>query len=467
MRWKDMTLSGWGRTSRAAVRACRPERFGEIAPSVAEGMEDPNGILPFGAGRSYGDAALNGGGRVLLTERLDRFLAFDEATGDLVCEPGVTFDRIVRTFLPRGWIAPVSPGTAYATVGGAVANDVHGKNHEHAGSFGEHVRWIDLLMPADPRTPRRISPADEPELFAATVGGIGLTGLTTQICFRLRRVPSSDVIVREERIADIDAFLDAMRGERARNATYSVGWIDCVAGGAALGRGILQTADPAPAQPAGASAWRPARKRRVPIDFPGFALSPTTVRLFNDRYFGRVPADGRTRMLPLPTFLYPLDALLDWNRIYGKRGFYQFQCVVPDAEAARGIRRLIEEISGSRAASFLAVIKMMGREGPGHLSFAMPGCTLALDFPKSDGTRELIGRLNRIALDHGGRVYLAKDALLTPETFAAMYPKLERFRAVLAQVDPDGRFNSDMARRLGIRPGAAASAAVAPPAEAA
>jgi decaprenylphospho-beta-D-ribofuranose 2-oxidase len=449
MRWREQTLSGWGRSHAARVTACRPESIKDVAALLAQ--THARGILPFGAGRSYGDVALNDGGQVMLTERLNRFIAFDEESGALVCEPGVTFDDLRRVFLPRGWWVPVSPGTASATIGGAVANDVHGKNHEHAGSFGDHVEWIDLLT-ASGET-RRISPDDDGELFAATIGGIGLTGVMTQICFRMQRLSSPSVVVQERRMANVDAFLSAFLGGSAGGA-YSVGWIDGLARGAALGRGILQTAEPADGGEAMATEPRPAQ--RIPFDWPAAALNPLTIGLFNAAYFRRVPAEGRRRRMALPRFLYPLDGLREWNRIYGKRGFYQFQCVIPTAEAARGIPRLLEAIAASRSASFLAVIKMLGREGRGHLSFAMPGCTLALDFPASRSSRHLLPGLERVTLDHGGRVYLAKDALLSPAGFARMYPKLDRFRAVLAAVDPQARFCSDMMRRLAIRPPAGA-----------
>lgn len=436
-------MSGWGHSSSASARACRPERLSEVSTLLNE--VGPNGIIPFAAGRSYGDAALNEGGQVLLTERLNRLITFDEHTGELVCEPGVTFDDLIRTFLRRGYLPPVTPGTAYATIGGAVANDVHGKNHERAGSFGDHVSWIDLMTPDNEM--RRVAPRSNLELFEATIGGIGLTGIITQVCFRMQRTPSSQVRVWEQRIPDLDAFLDAFRGPSSE-ATYSVGWIDGLARGASLGRGLLCTAEPAPdAEPVA----RPKRAKSVPFWLPNGVVNPFSVGLFNSAYYKRIPACGRSRILPLPEFLYPLDAVLNWNRIYGSRGFYQFQCVIPTAATEVGIPHLVELVSASRAASFLAVIKMLGHEGRGHLSFAMPGCTLALDFPRTQASRELIDNLGRITLDYGGRVYLAKDATLSAESFARMYPKLDRFRAVLEAIDPAARFNSNMARRLGIR----------------
>lgn len=439
-----MTLAGWGRTAPATLDAARPERVAEARRALAAVGNE--GLIAHGGGRSYGDAALNEGGRALLTRRLDRILAFDPATGDLVAEPGVTFADLMSVFLPRGFLVPVTPGTAFATLGGAVANDVHGKNHDRTGGFGDHVQWLDLLLPSGEVA--RIAPDQQPELFAATIGGIGLTGIVLAIALRLQRVPSPQVTVSERRVADLDGFLDSFARHRA-SATYSVGWIDALARGKRLGRGIVELAEPA--AESAAAPPRPSRTRRVPRDLPGFVLNPASIALFNEAYYRRVPSAGRERLVSYEKFLYPLDALHDWNRIYGRRGFYQFQCVLPDAEAARGLRALLETVSAARGASFLAVLKTLGGEGRGHLSFPLRGYTLALDFPRGPGVDELMLRLERLTLDHGGRIYLAKDACLSAAGFAAMYPKLGAFRAVLREVDPEGRMTSGMARRLAIR----------------
>jgi decaprenylphospho-beta-D-ribofuranose 2-oxidase len=446
MTWKTMTLTGWGRTSRAEVAACRPER----APAAIRtlGTRYEHGILAYGKGRSYGDAPLNGGGNVLLTERLNRMVSFDPADGTLVCEAGVTFDDLLTAFSGRGFLPPTSPGTAFATVGGAVANDIHGKNHDRAGSFGDHVLWLDLILPSGELV--RVSPTERPELFAATIGGIGLTGVILNVCFRLRPVASSSMVVRERRMPDLDAFMAGL-AEARETAGYSVGWIDGMARGGELGRGILETAETADADAAAAVSAAGKKARAVPVDLPGFVLNPLSINLFNQAYYRRVPTEGRTRTLPVRQFFYPLDAIHHWNRIYGKRGFYQFQSVIPDAEAAAGMRKLLQAISDARAGSFLAVLKTLGGEGRGHLSFPMRGYTLALDFPRRDGVEELLARLAALSLDHGGRVYLAKDAVLDAGSFARMYPKLGEFRDVLDSIDPERRMQSDMARRLNIR----------------
>ena len=446
MRWQKRTLTGWGRSSHAAVAACRPERVAEIQRALRD--VGPEGIIAFAGGRSYGDAALNQGGRVLLSGRLDRLLSFDPDSGELAAEPGVTFADLLRTFLPRGFIMPVTPGTGYATLGGAVAMDVHGKNHDWAGSFGDHLLWIDLLLPSGEVV--RASPESRPALFAATIGGLGLTGIIVALAFRLMRTPSSAVSVRQIRTADLDATLALLQQHR-NSATFSVAWVDTLARGRRLGRGIVELAEPATD---GATAASPGRRRRVPFELPGWLLNRLSMAAFNQLYWRHVPADGRTQAMAYERFLYPLDSIADWNRIYGRRGLHQFQAVLPDETGAAGVRALLEAASRSHAASFLSVLKTMGREGRGYLSFARPGTTLALDFPRRRGVDALLATLERVTLDHGGRVYLAKDSVLSPRGFARMYPRADAFRQVLAEVDSHGKMSSDMARRLGLREGA-------------
>ncbi len=442
MRPKATTLAGWGRSNRALLDAWRPERGSELDVAFAA-TGSPAGVIAHGGGRSYGDAALNDGGAVILSRRLDRFVSFDAVTGELVAEPGVTFRDLIETFAPRGFMAPASPGTAFATLGGAVAADVHGKNHDRHGSFGDHVRWLDLLG-ADGQT-RRVSAQENPDLFAATIGGMGLTGFVRRVAVTLLPSACETVRVAERRVRDLDEHLAGLFAAR-ETATFSVGWVDALAKGAALGRGILETAEFAP----GLAVPPPPKRRAVPIDLPGFVLNPLSIRAFNHFYAARVPATGRETTRRLDVFLYPLDAIHDWNRIYGKNGFYQFQCVIPDAAAPRAIRELLETIARAGRASFLAVLKTLGGDGRGMLSFPMRGVTLALDFPRKSGAEDLIAGLNRRAREHGGRVYLAKDALLTRDDFHAMYPRHEEFAALLARIDPSGRFASDQARRLGL-----------------
>jgi decaprenylphospho-beta-D-ribofuranose 2-oxidase len=438
-------LSGWGRVRKSPSVTLLPADMEDAETAFADPKPRAHGLIAHGNGRAYGDCALNGEGAVLLASGLARILAFDAATGVVQVEPGVTFRELIAAFLPRGWMVPVSPGTGFATLGGAVANDVHGKNHEQAGSLVSHVDSLDLLTPDG--AVRRISSDHEPNLFYATSGGLGLTGIITRIALRLKRVPGPAVSVRVARVPDLDAFLDAMQA--GAGATYSVGWIDGTARGRALGRGILETAgpvgDPLPEIRA--------RSLRIPFDFPNAALNPLSIRVFNELYFGRAPRAPATHIKRYEKFLYPLDALHDWNRIYGRRGFHQFQNVVPFSSGPAALRELLELIASSRRASFLAVLKRLGPGiGPaGPLSFPMAGYTLALDFPAGPGIDALYGRLVEITLRHGGRVYLAKDALLEAGAFRDMYPRWREFAALLSDIDPKARLQSDMSRRLRLR----------------
>ena len=442
--WKQMGLRSWGRAQVADALVARPERMRELRGALADGGEaGARTLLPRGAGRSYGDVCLNADGSVILTERLNRILSFDADTGLLVAEPGVTFADLLAVFLPRGFRVPASPGTSFVTIGGAVANDIHGKNQHVAGCFGDCIEWLDLLC-ADGSL-QRLSPTRNPALFDATIGGIGLTGIVTAVCIRLVPVPSPALLVRRRRVGGLDEFLEGF--EQASSVPYSVGWIDVLASGAALGRGILETAEPAPR---GAVAPPPPQARRMPVDLPGWALNGASVRAFNALYWRRAQPDAREVVSNYIQFLYPLDAITDWNRLYGRRGFHQFQCVVPREDGAAAVRRLLRTASAGGGASFLAVLKVMGRGGRGLLSFAQPGYSLALDFAAGAQTQALFRALEHITRDAGGRIYLAKDSMMSRESFAAMYPNIEAFQQVRETVDPQRRFSSSMSRRLGL-----------------
>lgn len=440
--WARTSFASWGRVATTESMAARPERIAE----VSKALEDSSGstLLAFGAGRSYGDTAINSRGRTLITRRLDRFLGFDPDTGMLVCEPGVSFIDIVHTFLPLGFMAPVVPGTGFATLGGGVANDVHGKNHHQVGSLGQHLEWLDVRLPSGKLV--RSSQISEAEIFRATVGGLGLTGIIERVCLRLVRVPSNAVTLTKRRIRDLDEFLAAFEAERDRSP-YVVGWIDALAAGRSLGRGILETASPA----VQSMSDVPRSSRRVPLDFPGFALNAWSVRAFNAFYRRHVSSAGVQTLSPYEQFLFPLDAIHDWNRIYGKRGFRQFQCVVPFETGRTALTQMLQLIAKANRGSFLAVLKAMGMQGLGYLSFPMSGYTLALDFPNTPGVVDFINKLERITAEHGGRVYLAKDSTLSADLFRQMYSRSADFSAVLQRIDPEHRMNSDMAVRLGLK----------------
>ena len=436
MRWKTAEYAGWGRALTASGQLARPERQSALAELV---VDTPAPAI--GNCRSYGDACLNDGGHAIDMTRLDRFLAFDAKTGVLTVEAGLSLGEIARLMAPRGWLPAVMPGTGFATVGGAIANDVHGKNHHGAGSFGQHVKAVTLL---NANGSLRVTPKGKPRLFKATMGGLGQTGVIANAELQLARCKGDIVTLTERRVANLDEFLPLL--DRSE-ATYTVGWIDATAKGTSLGRGILEEAE------TGAGLVPPAKpSKSVPFNAPGWALSPPIVRLFNKLYFNRVPDRGRTVVKPIKDFFFPLDRIHDWNRLYGKRGFHQFQCVVPVASAP-ALREMLTRISASGLASPLAVLKRMGPGRAGHMSFPMEGYTLAVDFRNRGGADNLISVLEDITAEAGGRIYFAKDALSSREQVRAMYPEYADWAAQVAKADPKGAMITDLVRRLGLRDG--------------
>jgi FAD/FMN-containing dehydrogenase len=434
---EDERLSGWGLLG-VPGRELRSEDLERLSAGA---------VLMRGLGRSYGDASLPAPSHPLVagSALADRLLAFDPASGRLRAEAGLSLRTLNRLLLPRGFYAPVTPGTQIITLGGMVAADVHGKNHHVAGTFGRHVRAL-RLRGADGRV-RELSRTQEPELFRATLGGMGLTGHVLEVDFELERVPSPWVQVESERIADIERFLVALK-DAARAWPHTMGWIDCLSGGRALGRGILfrgrwATADEAPgALPA------PPRRPAVPCLFPSFVVDRWSVRLFNAVYYGWHGAGTRRGLQHPETFFYPLDAVGHWNRMYGARGFTQYQCVLPDERGPGAVRRFLELSSARGGASMLCVIKDCGAEGEGLLSFPRPGTSIALDIPVRAGTQALVDALNELVIAEGGRVYLAKDQFTRPEHYRAMEPRLPAWQRVRRLHDPDGRIKSALSVRI-------------------
>ena len=444
---KSTDLSGWGRYPIAHSDVCRPEKLSELAAVV--GDPAPTHLIARGAGRAYGDAAINDHARVLDAQRINRMLGFDPATGILQCEAGVTIAEIIETFLPRGWFMPVTPGTKFVTIGGSIAADVHGKNHHRDRSLGSHVVWISLMLANGEIA--RCSRDHDPDLFWATIGGMGLTGVIIETAIRLKRVASAWFDGEVFRARDLDEALERFEREDARYG-YSVGWIDCLGSGATLGRSVITFGnvaerDALPATTRDTPFEVPRRLRAsVPINFPGFALSKATVKAFNAMWFATHRDSGRV-FIDYESFFYPLDMIHDWHRIYGKRGFTQYQCVWPLAESRAGLIEVLEAIARAGLGSFLTVIKRFGPQ-EGMLSFPMPGYTLALDFPITPDLFPLLDRLDQTVLARGGRVYLAKDSRMKPETFKAMYSEFPRWYAIKRRVDPDNRFSSSLSRRL-------------------
>jgi decaprenylphospho-beta-D-ribofuranose 2-oxidase len=443
-------LTGWGRTAPTSAYLTPLRRADEAADLLA--ARTGRGVLARGLARSYGDAAQNAGGLVLDTTAADRVLDIDLATGEIEVEAGISLDRLMNLFVPMGLFVPVTAGTRYVTVGGAIAADIHGKNHHVAGSFSQHVRWLDLLL-ADGRV-RRVGPQQDPELFRATAGGMGLTGVILRARVAMKPIETSRIVVDTDRTPDLDSLMTLLT-ETDHLYDYSVAWIDCVAKGRRMGRSVLTRGrfarrDELPAeQQADPLRYVGSVKLSAPDLFPPGLLNPATVGVFNELWYRTSPRRRRDQLQSIPTFFHPLDGVGSWNRIYGPRGFVQYQFVVPFGQE-EAMREAMTRISSSGTASFLAVLKRFGAGNPGMLSFPAPGWTLALDIPVSGGLAELLDDLDELVVAAGGRIYLAKDSRVRPELFEQMYPELEQFRAVRDRVDPDRVFVSDLSRRLAL-----------------
>ncbi|MZF87931.1 FAD-binding oxidoreductase [Streptomyces sp. SID5643] len=443
------TVTGWGRTAPTAAWLIRPRSYEEAAAAVRDC--GARGGIPRGLGRAYGDAAQNAGGSVLDMTALDRVHAIDADGGTVLCDAGVSLHRLMEVLLPLGWFVPVTPGTRYVTVGGAIGADIHGKNHHVSGSFARHVLALELLT-ADGEV-RTVIPGTP--LFDATAGGMGLTGVILTATIRLQPVETSLMSVDTERATDLDDLMARLAATDHRYR-YSVAWIDLLARGAATGRAVLTRGDHAPldALPARLRrdplAFRTSRLPATPAILPEGLLSRTTVGLFNELWYRKAPRSRTGQLQRISGFFHPLDGVPHWNRVYGRGGFVQYQFVVGHGRED-ALRRIVRRISERRCPSFLAVLKRFGESDPGWLSFPVPGWTLALDIPAGlPGLGAFLDELDEEVAAAGGRVYLAKDARLRPELLAAMYPRLDDFRELRARLDPCGVFVSDLARRLSL-----------------
>ncbi len=432
-------LSGWGR--QPVVRA--EERVSEDLARATEGA-----VLSRGLGRSYGDASLPpaGSGPVASSRLADRMLRLDGERGILRAEAGFSLRQLNAELPGKGWASPVSPGTQFVTLGGMTASDVHGKNHHVAGCFGQHVRALRLRV-ADGRI-LEVTEENEPELFRASLGGMGLTGHILEVEVQLERIPSFWIWHESERVPDLDRLVGRLR-EVSRQWPFSVAWVDCTARGASMGRGILQYGRWALPEEAPADAAVMGERLSVPFEFPGWFIAPWSIRIFNALYY-RIRGARRPAGIMHPQhFFYPLDAIHHWNRLYGRRGLVQYQCVLPLDGDGRIYRRFFDVLTRLGGASPVSVIKDCGPEGKGLLSFPMPGISVALDLPlRGARTRELVDALNEIVIEAGGRIYLAKDSLTRRDHFAAMESRLARFEAVRRKWDPEGRLRSAQSARL-------------------
>ncbi|MFC7262678.1 FAD-binding protein [Streptomyces lutosisoli] len=444
-----VSVTGWGRTAPTTARLVRPRTYEEAVAAVREC--GTRGGIPRGLGRAYGDAAQNAGGAVLDMTGLDRIHAIDADGGTVLCDAGVSLHRLMEVLLPLGWFVPVTPGTRYVTVGGAIGADIHGKNHHVSGSFARHVLSFELLT-ADGgiRTVGRGTP-----LFDATAGGMGLTGVILTATVRLQPVDTSLMSVDTERAADLDDLMARLTATD-HHYRYSVAWIDLLARGASMGRSVLTRGEHAAldALPPRARrhplAFRPAQFPSAPAFVPEGLLGRTTVGLFNELWYRKAPRARAGELQKISTFFHPLDGVPHWNRIYGRGGFVQYQFVVGYGQE-EALRRIVGKISQHRCPSFLAVLKRFGEGDPGWLSFPMPGWTLALDIPTNlPGLGAFLDELDAEVAAADGRVYLAKDARLRPELLTEMYPRLGEFRSLRQELDPRGVFTSDLSRRLGL-----------------
>lgn len=444
-------LSGWGRFRHADCRVIEPENRARLTTFLRD--RAASGAIARGMGRSYGDSSVLRDGLVIGQKYLNRLLSFDSVHGSIQCEAGVTLEDIIKVSLPYGWFLPTTPGTQYISVGGAIAADVHGKNHHVDGTFGAWVRGLTLIL--HDGTILDCSSDKNADVFWATIGGMGLTGFIRDARIQLTKVESAYYSVRYHRCANLNSALSLLASTE-NEYKYSVGWIDCLSRGSGLGRSILMLANNAGLDDLSSSQRNNPLEVRastpvleVPFDLPNWVLNPFSVSIFNKSYY--FMQRNRKEIVSYESFFYPLDGVSGWNRIYGKRGFIQYQALFPEKTAEAGIRAVLETVSSHGAASFLAVIKRCGEANPAPLSYLHRGYTLALDIPNfGNALLRMIKFLDEILLRNQGRLYLAKDSMMDAGTFAAMYPRKAEFLAVKRKVDPDCFFRSDQAKRVGL-----------------
>lgn len=414
------------------------------------------GVIARGLGRSYGAAAQNAGGTVAeyvldSPEAATTTMSIDATTGLLQASAAVSLDDVLKFSVPRGWFVPVTPGTRFVTIGGAIASDIHGKNHHVDGSFGQHVRWMDVLLSSGETV--RVSPETHADWFWATVGGMGLTGMVLRAAVQMLPVESSSVRVETERLSDFESVCAAMSSDSDDDWRYSVCWVDLLATGSSLGRGVLTRGEHALASEVSSSdalAYDPKVRVSAPPWVPNGMLNKWSIRAFNELWYRKAPSKRSVSIESIPTFFHPLDGVRRWNRLYGTQGFIQYQFIVPLHETPV-LRRVIEEFSGAGVASFLAVLKRMGPQNPAPMSFPTEGWTLTLDMAAgAPGLPDLLARVDRMVLDAGGRHYLAKDSHVSPHTVRRGYPRLDEWRQTRSEMDPLGLWRSDLARRLGL-----------------
>ena len=425
----------------------------DTAEQLRRKLEVPGEVIAFGNGRSYGDSSLQN--RILQTRRFNKFLSFDESTGVFQCQAGVLLSEILEVFVPCGWFLPVTPGTKFITVGGAVAADVHGKNHHVDGSFGKHIVSMDIMR--NDGSIITCSPTENADFFSVTVGGMGLSGIILNVAFRLRRIETAYIREETVRTANLNEIMDCF--EASEKWTYSVAWIDCLSKGDSMGRSIMMRGEHATTgdlidqiHKTAPLNLRKGFHATVPFNLPNLALNPLSMKAFNWAYYHKCPSGTNQRIVDYNAFFYPLDAIGDWNRIYGKRGFTQYQFVIPMDAGREGMRKILKRITDSGLGSFLAVLKLFGDQDS-FISFPMKGYTLALDFPISLKAMDLFKELDAMVADYGGRLYLAKDSRMNADMFAKTYPNADPFRQAIAMLNEGPiKFASLQSKRTGITP---------------
>jgi decaprenylphospho-beta-D-ribofuranose 2-oxidase len=447
--WIQKKVWGWGQYPRLLTYNAYPQTQDELKDCFNHYPQKPT--LAYGLGRSYGDTGLLAEGHMLHTRGLNRILHFDPESGWVRCEAGVSLYDLIQTFVPQGFFPPVVPGTQYVTVGGAVANDIHGKNHHVDGTFCDHIRSVEMLLASG-----EVVVCDQDqnsELFWATVGGIGLTGILLSLELKLVKIEGPGIDMESIRIRDLDHFFEI--SAESKQFTHTVSWVDCIAKGKQMGRGIFMrgrhsTDIPKP-RLLGRIANAISPLLNVPFNAPSFLLNPWSMKAFNTVYFHKHPNRLLKQTVAYDPFFFPLDFVRNWNRIYGKRGFLQYQFVVPHEANHKTIRQILSKITSSGMGSFLAVIKEFGNQTHSGLSFPQPGVTLALDFPNyGQPLLDLLFQLDRLVMQAGGRVYLGKDARLPQDHFQEMYPQWQEWKALRDQWDPQNRFQSTLGLRLGL-----------------
>lgn len=433
-----MELSGWGQYPRVQANVCFPQTESDFNTALKQGHP----LIVRGLGRSYGDSSL--AYHALETRSCNRLHSFDETSGLLTCDAGVSLAEILDVFVPKGWFLAVTPGTRFVTVGGAIASDVHGKNHHIDGTFGQHTTEIRIILGNGEMV--TASPTQNSELFYATCGGMGLTGIIVSATIRLKPITSSQIIETTIKAPNLESALSAFEENQA--AHYSVAWIDCMAQGKALGRSILILGEHAEN---GELVVPNAKTLSIPFNMPTSLLNRVTIQAFNTLYYNRASQIQHTRTLNYEPFFYPLDKIAHWNRLYGTRGFTQYQFVLPKEAGLKGMRAILDRIAASGRGSFLAVLKGFGEENQNLLSFPKKGFTLALDFKAEPVIFELLDELDKLVLHFGGRLYLAKDARMSELTFKRSYPNWQEFEKVRERYHAIGKFASHQSQRLGLQ----------------